>query len=214
MPPTITDHPPGNTAQGLCVGDFLLTGSTSRRFVSRAIKFGAWLRRFDREDRRFSHAALVIDEDGTLAEALAGGVKATHISKYTPANYMVVRTGVDRHDQEQVLRFARSVLTERARYGFATIVGLGIYCLTGAHLCIQRAGTAICSGFVSDALTRAGFVWPRPPFAMMPADLARYFKDELADAEPVATRARAPGEPVSPQPRRRPASPSRVRARR
>jgi hypothetical protein len=24
-------------------------------------------------------------------------------------------------------------------------------------------------------LTRAGFIWPRPPFAMMPADLARYF---------------------------------------
>jgi hypothetical protein len=38
-----------------------------------------------------------------------------------------------------------------------------------------RFSHTICSVFVSDALTRAGYVWPRPPFAMMPADLALYF---------------------------------------
>jgi hypothetical protein len=57
-----------------------------------------------------------------------------------------------------------------------TIFGFGLYCVTGGQICIQKAGTAICSGFVSDALTRAGYIWPRPPFAMMPADLARYFE--------------------------------------
>jgi len=174
-----TAHPSGDTAQDLRVGDFLLTGATSRRFVSRAIKFGARLRGFDAKERRFSHTALIIGEDGDLAEALSKGVKHTHIAKYAPVDYVVVHTGVDEHDQRQVLEFARSVLNEKATYDSVEIVGLAIYCLTGAQLCIQKAGTAICSGFVSDALTRSDFIWPRPPFAMMPADLARYFKAQL-----------------------------------
>ena len=56
--------------------------------------------------------------------------------------------------------------------------------MTGAQLCVQLAGTAICSGFVSDALTRAGLIWARPPFSMMPADLARHFKVTEEPAQP------------------------------
>ena len=97
------------------------------------------------------------------------------LSKYDRADYVLVRTCVDEHDRAQVLKFVESVLEAKTKYAFMTILGLGLYCLAGAQVCIQEAGTAICSGFVSDALTRAGYVWPRPPFAMMPPDLARYF---------------------------------------
>lgn len=181
----VTHHPPGDAAQHPRVGDFLLTGIKSQSIVSWAIKLGAWLRRYEKPYRRFSHAALVIAEDGTIAEAQAKGVKRANLSKYQHADYVLVRTGVDEHDQRQVLEFAQSVLSARERYGYATFVGLALYCLTGAQLCIQVAGTAICSGFVSDALTRAGFIWPRPPFAMMPADLARCFEvgDDRAAGE-------------------------------
>jgi hypothetical protein len=173
---TVTQHPPGDRAADLHVGDFLLTGVTQQGIISRAIKVGSWLRRYDRGYRRFSHAALVISSDGTLAEALAHGVCRNPISKYDVHNYRIVRTHVDEHDRAQVLSFANSVLESRENgYGYPTIAGLALYCLTGAQLCIQTAGTAICSGFVSDALTRAGFIWERPPFAMMPADLARHF---------------------------------------
>jgi hypothetical protein len=173
---SVTEHPPGNRATGLRVGDFLLTGVKQQGLVSRAIKFGALLRGYDLSYRRFSHAALVIDTDGTLAEALSHGVCRNPISKYDEANYRVVHTHVDEHDQAQVLAFADSVLRARENgYGYPTIAGLALYCATGAQLCIQRAGTAICSGFVCDALTRAGFIWDRPPFAMMPADLAQAF---------------------------------------
>jgi hypothetical protein len=157
------------------VGDFLLTGIKAQGIVSWAIKVGSWLRRFDAPYRRFSHAALVIDDDGTLAEALGKGVVLSPLTKYEAANYVLVRTGVQEPDRGQIRKFADSVLDANTKYGFWTIVGLGLYCLAGAQVCIQRAGTAICSGFVSDALTRAGYVWPRPPFAMMPADLARCF---------------------------------------
>jgi len=171
----VTRHPPGDTAQTPRVGDFLLRGLTAQGPVSWAIKAGSWLRRYEPPYRRFSHAALVIGEDGTLAEALGRGVQRSPITKYELANYVLVRTAVGEHDQRQVPRFAEAVLSARTRYGFATIFGLGLYCLVGGQLCIQEAGTAICSGFVSDALARASYVWPRPPFAMMPADLARYF---------------------------------------
>lgn len=174
-PVTVTHHPKGDTAQDLRVGDFLLTGIKAQGIVSWAIKLGALLRGYDKPFRRFSHTALVIGADGTLAEALAKGVATSPISKYAPADYVIVRTHVDSHDAAQVLAFAEAVLAARTKYGFVTFAGLALYCLTGASLCIQKAGTAICSGFVSDALTRAGFIWPRPPYAMMPADLARFF---------------------------------------
>jgi hypothetical protein len=172
--PHVTHHPPGDTATGLEAGDVLLTGVIQQGLVSRAIKLGALLRGFPKPYRRFSHAALVIGPD-TLAEALGRGVVRSPIAKYAPANYAIVRTRVDAHDQAQVLAFAEAVLDARERYGYVTIAGLALYCLSGSRICIQQAGTAICSGFVSDALTRSRFVWPRPPFAMMPADLAQCF---------------------------------------
>jgi hypothetical protein len=172
---SVTHHPKGDSAEGLRIGDFLLTGVKAQGIVSWAIKTGALLRGYPKACRRFSHTALVIDPDGTLAEAVAKGVVRSPISKYEPADYVIVRTQVDEHDARQVLAFAEAVLKARMHYGFATFAGLALYCLTGAQLCIQQAGTAICSGFVSDALTRSRFIWPRPPFAMMPADLAQYF---------------------------------------
>jgi hypothetical protein len=172
---SVTHHPKGDTAHDVSVGDFLLTGVKAQGIVSWAIKTGALLRRYPKPFRRFSHTALVIDPDGTLAEAKATGVVRSPISDYEPADYVIVRTQVDEHDARQLLAFAESVLAARTRYGFVTFAGLALYCLTGAQLCIQQAGTAICSGFVSDALTRSGFIWPRPPFAMMPADLAQHF---------------------------------------
>jgi hypothetical protein len=174
---TVTEHPRGNRATNLATGDVLLTGVKQTNIFSRAIKLGAMLRGYDKKYRRFSHAALVIDPDGTLAEALSNGVHRSPISKYDEPNYRIVHTHVDEHDQAQLLDFTNSVLKARKiGYGRLTIAGLALYCLTGAPICVETAGTAICSGFVCDALTRAQFIWKRPPFAMMPADLAKAFE--------------------------------------
>ncbi|MGN6190128.1 MAG: hypothetical protein ACTHOE_14645 [Conexibacter sp.] len=89
---SVTHHPKGDTARDLRVGDFLLTGVKAQGIVSWGIKTGALLRGYPKECRRFSHAALVIDSDGTLAEALARGVKRSPISDYEPADYVIVRT--------------------------------------------------------------------------------------------------------------------------
>lgn len=161
-------------------GDILLTGRQSQGIVSLAIKLGQKLRfGFKSHYTIWSHTALVIDSDqGLCAEAVSTGVKITKIAERFPeGDYAIVSTGARmlRADRNQVLKFASSVVDAKSHYGFWTFAGLAIYCLTGSALCVQKAGTSICSGFVCDALTRAGYIWERPPYAMMPADIAKHF---------------------------------------
>jgi hypothetical protein len=111
-----------------------------------------------------------------VTEARSAGIKITPISEYKWDDYVIVRNDISPEDKAQIKAFADAVVEARTGYGFFTIIGLAIYCATGGGLCIQKTGTAICSGFVCDALTRAGFIWDRPPYAMMPADIAKHFE--------------------------------------
>src|SRR3712207_136234 len=88
--PTVSYCPAGETAPDPQVGDFLLTGLKSQGIVSWAIKTGSWLRRYEKPYRRFSHTALVVAADGTLAEAVSTGVKRTPIADYAPDDYVLV----------------------------------------------------------------------------------------------------------------------------
>jgi hypothetical protein len=171
----VTVHPAGESVREVRAGDFLLTGAAGQGIVSKAIKLGSWLRSYDKPFRRFSHTVLIVNENGLAVEAASEGVRETHISKFKDDDYVIVHTNVDEHDQLQLIKFVWAVLEAKTKYGFITFAGLGLYCLTGGQLCIQKAGTAICSGLVCDALTRAGYIWDRPPYAMMPADLAKHF---------------------------------------
>lgn len=162
----------GVGAKGARTGDVLLTHGTGR--ISWAIRFGQSLRYSWQESSR-NHAALVVSEDGRLAEALADGVVATHLNRYEGSDYWLVRVGMPDEDREQVKLFAEAVLAARWRYSWLTIASVIVQLLAGSTLAFSRASTAICSGFVSEALVRAGLVFPKPPHAMMPADLARFF---------------------------------------
>lgn len=156
-------------------GDFILTRSDS--LFGRLIRFGERLR-FRGSDRRYTwcnHAALVIGENGELAEALARGVVRSRASKYQQKDYVVVRTGADRQDVAQILAFADWVLRTRARYDWTEIASLAITLLTGAKFTFFIDGEYICSGFVARAMERAGAIFSRDPVHVTPADLARYY---------------------------------------
>jgi len=56
-----------------------------------------------------------------------------------------------------------------------TLLAIALQLSTGSRFGFARASTAICSGFVADALTRAGYIFERPPSFTMPADLAKLF---------------------------------------
>jgi hypothetical protein len=95
------------------VGDGILTGALSQGNVTRLIKLGAavgqyqtpdekW-HRYPPEARHFSHIALVIGEDGTVAEAVKRGVRKAHVSKYDPLDCLHLRMGVeDERDRAQI----------------------------------------------------------------------------------------------------------------
>lgn len=181
MPPVTVSHfPAGKSANAanFSPGDFILTHGD--HWTSKMIRFGQ--KRTWTGDRAkyasWNHAALILDAPGFLAEALADGVVYSHISKYKDRDYTVVHIDMNAEDRVQVLRFADAVLNARWKYSYTTIGQLGFTLLfrsTGAEWTIGKVGTAICSGFVSEALVRAGFIWPVPPAFMMPAHLAEYF---------------------------------------
>jgi hypothetical protein len=156
-------------------GDFILTHGFY--FFSRLIQFGQALR-YPLRYAYYNHAALVIEDDGTLAEALSRGVVRTHISAYDERFYYHVPTGwlATPHDREQIRAFACDVLAKRERYGWLTLASVSVALLTGSTIQFARNGTAICSGFVAEALRPAGYNWAKSAPFMLPADLAKEFR--------------------------------------
>jgi hypothetical protein len=156
-------------------GDFGVAGVNSQGWVSKLIKLGALVAGYPADARRFSHAFLIVSERGDIAEAVKRGVRPAHISKYDPNDIEIVRMNVDAHDQAQIQAFAKSVMDAKWRYGFLTFAACGFNCLFAPlkwmPFSFSVSHTAICSGFVADALTRAGVIWSKPVEVMMPADL-------------------------------------------
>ncbi len=156
-------------------GDFILTHGNA--FYSKLIRFGQGLR-FWGQNRKYAwwnHAAMIVSDTGDLVEALGAGVKKTHIDKYTPTEYHLVRLGAlaDHRDREQVVTFADWCLNEK--YDLLTIISIGFSLLFGGRLNFGFDGETICSGLVARALERSNAIFDRTPSHIMPADLARYF---------------------------------------
>jgi hypothetical protein len=179
------DGPPpstcGYTAEGVRVGDCLLTGVKSQGLVSWPIKTGSLLRGFDALLRRFLHPALVFGEGRHHRRGCGRRCREEQPVEVRQGRPCRRPYRVDDHDREQVLRFVESVLDEKGRrhgrqaYGYVMFAGVALYCPDGVPIYVQEAAASICSGLLCDALTRAGFIWERPLFAMMPANLAEHF---------------------------------------
>ena len=160
-------------------GDIVLVDRRSQGLVSEAIRLGAKLRYgFTSPHAQYVHVAIVYDASEPSAVRIveataASGVQEAFLAKYDPSEYDVIHMKVDDADWRQVHAFLKQVLDARTGYDYLTHLGLLLYSVTGSRVCVQRAGTAICSGLVCDALTRAGKIWERPPYACTPADISR-----------------------------------------
>lgn len=119
----------------------------------------------------------MLDAEGNLGEALSAGVVRTNLSEYEGTDYHLVRVRCAEADRKQIAAFAAAVLDapHRTTYGWLTIVSLFFTLTFGSTFVFGKIGTAICSGFASEALVRMGAILPRPPAYMMPADLAEHF---------------------------------------
>ena len=179
------------------VGDVVLTGKAAKGYASQAIKLAERLV-YGRHSPHaaYSHAALCVGHDGDaplVAEALEEGMRIRPLwDHHWNRDVTILPTGAPmvELDRRQVVRFAHAAVDARTRYGFVTFFALAVYALTARAkrlptINLQEEGTAICSGFVCDALARAGYIWPLSPYRMMPADIsASWDKPEVRPATP------------------------------
>lgn len=159
-------------------GDFILTSNKTLfgwliRLGQRLVYWGR-----NRPYAHWSHAAMITSGKGDLIEALVTGVERTHISKYKDVEYHVVRLDPDflrPGDREQIVRFAGWCADQDVKYGWVTVVSIGISLLTGLRFSFGFDGQQICSGLVARALERSDHIFERSPAHILPADLAFLF---------------------------------------
>jgi hypothetical protein len=176
----INKFAPGQEVQDPACGDFLLTHGNS--WTSQLIRFGQTLR-YTGEDRvftRWNHAAIFVAENGDIVEALGGGVQRRNVAVYKDTEYHVVRlqTFLDINRQHEAA-FALACLNDR--YGFLTLLSIGLSLLSGSKLGFGVDGQEICSALVARCLERTGKIFQQDPWHMTPADLAKHYDVRSAD---------------------------------
>ncbi len=136
------------------------------RYRGRAAKYTYW-----------NHAALVVDRDGGIVEALGTGVARRSLHDYDPTQYTLVRITASEEDRAEAAAFACAVIG--AEYGWVTIASIALSLVTGGKLAFAIDGQLICSGLVARALERTTLIFRHDPARIMPAELA-----ELFDVQP------------------------------
>ncbi|HEX8761389.1 MAG TPA: hypothetical protein VF734_15760 [Pseudonocardiaceae bacterium] len=166
---------PGQAATRFTPGDFILVkGHGVQGWL---ITFGQKLRIHgtDRKYVDWAHAALIVDHDGTLIEAVGTGVREKPLDYYTGRHYQIFRIEASDENRAEAVAFARSVLDNKAKYGPLTIISIALSMLTGSKLMFFIDGQYVCSGLVASALERTGSIFTRCAANITAADLAKYF---------------------------------------
>jgi uncharacterized protein YycO len=171
---------PGESATGFEPGDFILTHR--RHLVSRLIRVAQKIRGRERRYSYWSHAAVIVDADGSLVEAESRGVIRRNLSEYTDREYHLVRLGdsADDRDRRQVAAFAESLVGQP--FGFLDMFSVGLSLLTGAKVNVSYESHLMCSALVARALERTSVIFADEPSHMLPADLARHYGVEAPPA--------------------------------
>lgn len=143
------------------------------------IRFGQGLRYWGKNKvfAHWNHAAIFVNDDGDIIEALGGGVQRRNIAVYRETEYVVIHLPPSTLDldRSQSVEFARHCL--RDKYGWLTIVSIAITLVFGTKLNFVIDGQQICSALVARSLERIGEIFTEnEPWHLMPADLAKHFK--------------------------------------
>ena len=167
----------GEEATSFKPGDFILTHH--KTIPAKVIRIGEFLRYHGhmKQYSHWNHAAIIVDDKGTLIEAVGRGVSYGHISDYRDVEYYLVNTKLNKQSQQQSVEAAKSFLNDA--YGWLTILSLTISLLTGIKIQLSQSNTAICSVVVSMSLWAGGIIFDTNPQEMMPADLAAAFDVQI-----------------------------------
>ena len=154
-------------------GDFVLVSTTG--ILAKFIRFGQFVRYHGKMKpySHWNHAAMVIDEDGTIVEAVGRGVITSNISEYKNVEYYYVSTKLNKQSRDQAVAACKSFIKDK--YGWLTILSIATELATGIKMQFTNNNTMICSAVVAQSLWAGGVVFDRNPYQMMPADLAAAF---------------------------------------
>jgi uncharacterized protein YycO len=154
-------------------GDFILVSTNG--ILAKFIRFGQFIR-YHGKMKPFStwnHAAMIVDEEGTIIEAAGRGVRYAHIDEYKDVEYYLVNTKLNSQSRTQAVAACKSFIKDK--YGWFTIASIAIELITGIKLQFSLNNSMICSAVVGQSLWAGGVIFDRNPYQMMPADLAAAF---------------------------------------
>jgi hypothetical protein len=162
-------------------GDFLLVSTTG--ILAKFIRLGQFLRYHGamKPFSHWNHAAMVIDEEGNIIEAVGRGVVVSHISEYKDVEYYYVSTKLNKQSRDQVSAASKSFIKDK--YGFVTIISIALELLTGIKIQFNSSNSMICSAVVAQSLWAGGVIFDRNPYQMMPADLAAAYDIKCVKSE-------------------------------
>jgi len=174
--PNFKYYPVGQAVIDFSPGDFIIVETSG--FAAKTIRFGQWLRYHGKKKpfAKWNHAAIIIDDKGSLIEARPTGVSYGHISEYLNDKVYVVKTNFNEQSAEQAIAAAKSYVNDG--YGWFTILSIMIELVTGIKLQLSYNRSVVCSGLVAMCLWAGGVIFDANPLQMMPADLAATFKVE------------------------------------
>lgn len=173
-PSTVERFGPGEMVVEPLPGDFLLTHSEG--FSSNLIRWGQSIRYHGPTVgyAHWCHAAIFVDTDGEIVEAILQGVQQRNVSVYADTEYHVIRlTEATDKERAHAVAFAEHCLNDR--YGYITDLSLALSLLTRRKFFFGEEGQMICSGMVARALERTGAIFQFDSWHMLPADLADAF---------------------------------------
>ena len=84
-------------------GDFILVSTNG--ILAKLIRFGQFIR-YHGKMKPFStwnHAAMIVDEEGTIIEAVGRGVRYAHIDEYKNVEYYLVNTKLNSQSRNQTV---------------------------------------------------------------------------------------------------------------
>jgi hypothetical protein len=156
---TATCFAPGEQVANPIPGDFILTHGKS--WSSRLIRFGESIRYWgpDKKFTRWNHAAIFVNGNGDIVEALGGGVQKRNIAVYKDTEYHVVHLEdvIDLNREHECL-FASACLHDH--YGWLTILSIALSLLSGSKPGFGVDGQEICSALVARCVERTGEIFP------------------------------------------------------
>ena len=173
MTTTFKIYEAGKDPEKYVPGDFLLVSTTG--ILAKFIRFGQFFRYHGKMKpfAHWNHSAMIIDENGTIVEAVGRGVVTSNISEYKNVEYYYVSTKMNKQSRDQVVAACNSFIKDK--YGFVTIISIALELLTGIKIQFNSSNSMICSAVVAQSLWAGGVIFDRNPYQMMPADLAAAF---------------------------------------